>query len=336
MRARLFLVLCLALLCLGTLARADVFDLETVTVADPGNVGELSGTGAGGVGPNRICGAVSYTYRIAKYEITAGQYCDFLNHKAKSDPNGLYNTAMWGSQGCKIQRSGSSPNYSYSVASDWANRPVNYVSYWDACRFANWLHNGQGDTETGAYTLNNYKSTDGRTIQRNPGALWYLPNEDEWYKAAYYKGGGMNAGYWDYPMQSNLPTVPSNDLIDPDLGNNANFTQSGGQTIGSPYYRTVAGEFENSESAYGTFDQGGNVFEWVETLVHDADRGMRGGSWNWTDGQLRASQRNDATPTVENPDYGFRVAMVPEPSGVLGPAGGLVSLLAIRRRRARA
>ena len=28
-------------------------------------------------------------------------------------------------------------------AADWANRPVNYVNFWDAARFANWLHNGQ-------------------------------------------------------------------------------------------------------------------------------------------------------------------------------------------------
>ena len=44
------------------------------------------------------------------------------------------------------------------MAADWADRPVNYVSFWDAARFANWLHNGQptgaqgaGTTEDGAY-----------------------------------------------------------------------------------------------------------------------------------------------------------------------------------------
>ena len=88
------------------------------------------------------------------------------------------------------------------------NRPVNYVSFWDACRFANWLHNGQptgaqgaGTTETGAYTLDGYNGIDGRTIQRNAGWKWAVTSEDEWYKAAYYKGGSTNAGYWDYPTQ---------------------------------------------------------------------------------------------------------------------------------------
>ena len=53
--------------------------------------------------------------------------------------------------------------------------------------------------------------------------------------------------------------------IDPDPGNNATFKfDSGtddGLTIGSPYYRTGVGAHENSESPYGTFDQGGNVWE---------------------------------------------------------------------------
>ena len=65
---------------------------------------------------------------MGKYEVTAGQYTAFLNAVAKDDPNGLYNIGMGdpsGSQGANIQRSGLSPNFSYSVAADWADRPVN-------------------------------------------------------------------------------------------------------------------------------------------------------------------------------------------------------------------
>jgi formylglycine-generating enzyme required for sulfatase activity len=36
--------------------------------------------------------------------------------------------------------------------------------------------------------------------------------------------------------------------------------------IGSPYYRMNVGEFENSDSPYGTFDQGGNIWEWNEAI----------------------------------------------------------------------
>ena len=34
-------------------------------------------------------------------------------------------------------------NYTYTVAPDWASRPVNEVGWGDAARFADWLHNGQ-------------------------------------------------------------------------------------------------------------------------------------------------------------------------------------------------
>ncbi|HET6427976.1 MAG TPA: PEP-CTERM sorting domain-containing protein, partial [Phycisphaerae bacterium] len=63
-------------------------------------------------------GAVDYEYRIGKYEVTAGQYCEFLNAVAKTDTYGLYNTEMDGNAyaSCKIQRSGSSGGYTYTVA----------------------------------------------------------------------------------------------------------------------------------------------------------------------------------------------------------------------------
>ena len=118
--------------------------IETVPVGNAGNDGESSGAGAGGYGPDRTCGAVSYEYRIGTYEVTAGQYCEFLNAVAATDTYGVYDLVMWfHSLGCKIERAGSPGSYTYSVAQDWADRPVNLVSWGDAARFCNWLHNGQ-------------------------------------------------------------------------------------------------------------------------------------------------------------------------------------------------
>lgn len=319
-------------------------NLETVTVGDPGNPGELSGAGAGGYGPDRICGSVSYIYNIGKYEVTAAQYCDFLNHVAKTDTYGLYSYRMsdlgqW-EWGCNIQRSGSPGSYTYSVSPGWANRPVNHVTFWNSLRFANWLHNGQPTglqnlltTEDGAYFINGYTGNYGQTIQRKTGWQWAVTSEDEWYKAAYYKAGGTNAGYWDYPMQGELPAVPSNDVTNPDDGNNANF-YLGDYSVGSPYYRTVVGEFENSESAYGTFDQGGNVSEWNEGLVYPSgNRGLRGGSFIGSIGYLFAQYRNSIYPLSSDYQYGFRVVQaVPEPSSLMILAGGIGMILGIRRR----
>ncbi len=328
----------LALLGLSMAAQAAI-TIDTVTVGNPGNAADTAAHSDNPAGQ----GSVSYTYNIGKYEVTAGQYKDFLNAVAKTDTYNLYNSSMWSSDyGCKIERTGSAGNYSYSVASDWANRPVNYVSYWDSCRFANWLHNGQptglqnaSTTEDGAYYLNGYTGGDGRAIQRKAGWSWAVTSEDEWYKAAYYKGGGTNAGYWLYPTQSD--STPSNDRTNPDGGNNANFYQDG-YTIDSPYYRTEVGEFENSESAYGTFDQGGNVWEWNEAIVYEgydyASRGLRGGSFVNYDYLLQSADRGSSGPGLGSNVVGFRVSQVPEPSSIIALLGGLTGLIGLRRRRA--
>jgi len=314
-----------------------------VTVGNPGNAGELSGSGAGGWGGDRICGAVGYSFNMGKYEVTAGQYTAFLNAVAKTDTYGLYNTSMdtaVSQYGCNIKRAGSAGNYTYSVASDWANRPVNCVSWGDSARFANWLTHGQptgaqngSTTEDGSYYLDGAISPAAlmSVVRKSPeqGGRYYIPTEDEWYKAAYHKNDGVTGNYWDYPTASN--SVPSNDLVSPDPGNNANFAVSwpGDLTIGSPYYRTEVGEFENSESPYGTFDQGGNVWEW-----YDGDnRLVRGGSFQPGYDTLHAASRNDYDiyPTDENSIIGFRVVEVPEPATLsLLAVGGL---LALRRRR---
>ena len=295
--------------------------IETVTIGNPGNSGELSGEGAGGYGLDRICGAVDYVYNIGKYEVTAGQYTEFLNAVAATDTYELYNTymAVPSGGGCNIQRSGSYGSYKYSVAGDWAVRPVNYVNWGDAARFANWLHNGQPTgaqglttTEDGSYFLNG-ATTDAELseITREPDATWVIPSEDEWYKAAYHKNDGVTGNYWDYPTSTN--TVPSNDLIDPDPGNNATYyIVLNDYTIGSPYYRTEVGAHENSDSPYGTFDQGGNTHEWNDTIISGSYRGVRGGSCFVGDNSLHAAFRIDYdNPSWEYNDVGFRVAQVP-------------------------
>ncbi len=92
----------LALLCSGVVAGADVFNLgpgirslETVTVGDAGNAADTTGYGS-----------VDYTYNIGKYNVTAAQYCDFLNAVAATDTYGLYNASMSSYSGCGITRTG--------------------------------------------------------------------------------------------------------------------------------------------------------------------------------------------------------------------------------------
>ena len=65
---------------------------------------------------------------------------------ADTDTYALYNTSMattgLGGFG-GITRSGSSGSYSYGTVAGREDMPVNHVSFWNALRFANWLHNGQ-------------------------------------------------------------------------------------------------------------------------------------------------------------------------------------------------
>jgi len=287
-------------------AGASAVDIDWVTVGNPGNAGEQSRLG---YGDPTYYGGVDYIYRISTYEVTAGQYTEFLNAVAASDPHDLYNTEVWSDGiGCKIERSGSSGSYTYSIASDYANRPVNYVSWYDTLRFTNWLHNGQGagDTEDGAYDMSL-----GDSVVRKSGAQVWLPSENEWYKAAYHKNDGVTGNYFDYPTSSD--SVPSNDLMDTDPGNNATFYDNG-YTIGSPYWRTEVGAHENSYSPYGTFDMGGNVCEWNETLIAVSDRGYLGGCFGFVDFGLISSTRGHLDPYNGGNCLGFRVAAVPEPA----------------------
>jgi sulfatase modifying factor 1 len=336
---RAFLVL--ALLYLGSIARANVFDLgpgltnlETVRVGNAGNAADTQVMYDGTTG----YGSVSYNYNIGKYEVTAAQYTEFLNAKAKTGQYALYNFRMSSTEGCHIVQSGTPGSYTYSVAADWANRPVDCISYWDACRFVNWLGNGQGnaDTETGTYTLNGYNGTDGHLIARNVGSKWAIASENEWYKAAYYdpdKVGG--AGYWDYATRSDI--APANQVQNPDPGNSANYEIT--YWPRSPGGATNVGEFENSASAYGTFDQAGNVSEVLETIPHPGlhpNRYTRGGSLADSASNLRASSRFVyPDPTIEGPGLGFRVVCLPEPSSLLALFCGVAGLGGVVRRRAR-
>ena len=233
---------------------------------------------------------------------------------------------------------------------------MNFVSWYDAARFTNWLHNNQptgaqgaGTTETGAYTLQGGTTTpsNGLTVARELAATWFLPNENEWYKAAYYNP--TTSSYFDYPTSSNVaPTTAASDadgdIINP-AANVANYNL-GADWNGQDGNLTTVGSADNSRtltlesaSPYLTFDQGGNVQEWNESLLTTTSRGVRGGSWLFTADSMRGSDRFSVDPTTEFSVLGFRVATaqgpisVPEASALV--FGGLVTLAALVARRYR-
>jgi len=316
---RLAAALALAAAMLAPLAASAVV-IDWVTVGAPGNAADTDPVNCGPLNASP-CGAVATVYKIGKYEVTNAQYAEFLNKVAATDTNELYSTYMDGETWGGISRSGSSGSYSYAVKSGFESKPVTFVSFWDAARFSNWLQNGQPaglqtslTTEDGAYTLTP-AAIAANSVLRNPTASVFLPSENEWYKAAYYDpiAGGL---YYDYPTGTD--TMIGCVAPGSDTGNSANCwpaTSPSGAL-------TDVGAYSLSDSPSGTFDQGGNLYEWHEQIKLGSYRGFRGGAWGYSAGNLAAGVSNYNTPTYVNFTIGFRVASIPEQCEVdLGQCG---------------
>ncbi|MFM8253022.1 MAG: formylglycine-generating enzyme family protein [Planctomycetota bacterium] len=291
----------------------NTFNMEFVTIGNPGNVADTTGS------PNPA-GAVGYTYDIGKFEVSEDMITKY---------NANFGTAN---------------SLAITKDSRGTNKPATSVSWNEAARFVNWLNTSTGGTAA-------YKFADGSGVNDNI-ALWdasdtldydasnryrskrakyWLPSYNEWYKAAYYKGGSLNAGYWDYATGSDTaPTAV------------ASGTGTGGNGNNEAVYDGPSGPADVDQagglSPYGVMGLGGNAFEWEESSVNlanssgSSNRGVRGGCWLNDAFFLNSSYRIDYLgPSFEGDNFGFRVASlsVPEPSmmviGTLFVLGGLVA-----------
>lgn len=314
-----------------------VVSIDYVTVGNAGNANDTTGFGG-----------VASVFGIGKYEVTNAQYTEFLNMVDPAGGNSfsLYNANMSSSARGGINfNSGAAAGSKFSLKAGYDNRPVVYVSYLDAMRFANWLGNrqGSGSTETGAYTL-----ASGGLAGRNPGATVWIPSENEWYKAAYHQPtaqGGDVDNYWIYPTGSNTePNSRPGNSTDPNSANFKrddsspdDFLNDGYATTGSPVFNNAApyltnvGAYTQADSFYGTFDQGGNVFEWNDTVI-SSSRGLRGGSWDSFNFYLQPTDRDGYGSGLETDDIGFRLATVPEPTVAVSLMLGFVVMASLRKR----
>ncbi|MGA7213585.1 MAG: SUMF1/EgtB/PvdO family nonheme iron enzyme, partial [Terrimicrobiaceae bacterium] len=321
---------------------------EWVTVGDPGNPNDPL-TGVTSQTPP-VRGAVPYLYSISKYETTIGQYTAFLNAVAKSDPErafSLYNEDLGHYDTIRgIARISVDGTDVYYVKNGprgggtSAYLPITYISYLDAVRFANWLHNDQGDgsTETGAYTItegqvtrvsrsggvvtlttaephslnvgdwvvawNGYygsgivtartdttfsfsgvgddspeQELQGQMIgvsARKSDARYWVPSENEWYKAAYYDPSpeGPADDYWGFPWRS--------DTTDGGYGNYyvVRYSATSRPEFEFQYYTYVMDvRAFGALGYYGVASQAGNVEEWTEGDVFSGGPHTRGGWW---------------------------------------------------------
>ncbi len=271
------------------------FALTMRPVGDEGNADHSSGVGG-----------VAYRYMIGQFEITNAQYVEFLN--AVGDqlaPDFLFHQEMEDHPQGHINQAGTSGNFSYSWDLGEENTPANFVSWNDAARYCNWLHNGKptGDPMANNVTQNGSYSMSSATPNRNANAIFVLPTHDEWVKAGHYDPNSPGDHYWTYQTRSDaIPTLASvagNGNVDNPGVNVANYLSSRTNIVGD------CGVLSNSH--YGTADQGGNVFEWLENLV-GSSRAVRGGSYAGNSGPLSIMFSTSNVVDAKRVDYGFRVA----------------------------
>jgi formylglycine-generating enzyme required for sulfatase activity len=225
------------------------------------------------------------------------------------------------------------------------DQPAASVTWYQVAAFVNWLNTSTGNQPAynlsysgGAYTMALWQSGqagyDPSNPFRNSLALYVLPTENEFYKAAY----GLSNGS-DYTLYATAS----------DSAPTAVFS---GTTVGTAVYNGVSSQpvsvyAAGGLSSYGTMGQNGNVWGWMEgeysggATGTNSDpaggRGIRGGGWGNPAGDLQSSSLYSFMPDFTFYGFGFRVAeitgnAVPEPSTyALFALGGIAMVMVLRR-----
>jgi formylglycine-generating enzyme required for sulfatase activity len=331
-----------ALVVFGLLSSAPAAEFTWQTVGSIGNAAN----------PTTGLGRVTENFKISAYETTIAQYADFLNgsYAGKQGLYGVFNTNIGAKttndppNGVGITQSGSAGNFTYSVVSGYASKPVNNINWFSAARFVNWYANEKSGaataTETGSYTLVGGQ-TSGSIAARNAGAKIFLPSADEWTKAAFYSPATQS--YTKWPTQSDtIPTATlptANEQIT--AANTANYNP---QITGVITKMTNVGTYVNTTSTYGLFDMTGNVTEMTDTAKSgDAEKFQAfSGSWASNATELNNLFNSDKTgdfrpSDVERATIGFRVAAVavPEPGNMVAAAMGIAGLVGVQLAKRR-
>lgn len=281
-----------------------------VALVAAGSYADIFGSGANqftltfenissGSNPSSGYGQVGYDYGIGTHEITADQWQKFMNIQGTVGSGSAYD---------------SNPTTAGSQA-------VNNASWNEAAQFVNWLNTSKGHQAAYSFDGSGNMSLWGAGDQsatsafRHKDAVYVLPSENEWVKAAYWNG-------------TSLQTYATPGDTFPAVGaTGANYAIGSVWNVGS-----------GAEELNGTYDMMGNVWEWNESAYTAPDdsaaehRVIRGGAFFNSENYLRSSSRTNLDPSIENNSIGFRVAAIPEPSSIMlmGVAGGFA--LFIRRR----
>lgn len=255
---------------------------EWLHIGFPGNKPDRNGKGC-----------VPYAYELARCALSNADWCDFLNAVGTDSVTAykLYHkdmtTGVLG--GIDVTNGRYIPKFGVE------KKPVVYVSYTSLLRYCNWRQTG--GTETGAYDLSV------RPPRRVPGAKFFLPTDDEWYKAAYFDPKANR--YWRYPTCSdNIP-----------LQSEANYEKDDTFSIGPPHYLADVDDYADTPSPWGVVQMGGNAWEYLEeTWIINGQLAnkLRGGSFGYTETGLASSNTDAGKYDCRCYVFGARFAHSPD------------------------
>ncbi|MEO1584806.1 MAG: SUMF1/EgtB/PvdO family nonheme iron enzyme [Planctomycetota bacterium] len=239
---------------------------EFVTIGDPGNAGHPTDPFNSEPQFYQSRGAVPYRYRMAKTELTWGDWVEFRD---AVDASSVVIPGM--SRG---SYQGNLPFGGDLVVpgSTFNDLPVAGISWRAAAAYCNWLHNGKSSQPEafldGAYDFATFgydQSTDTYTDQatRSPGARFWIPSIDEWLKAVHYdpnRHGQGQGGWWTYADSSD--TRPVTGL--PGEGETNAYLQA---QIGGTAWDIAVGAYPETQTPWGLLDATGGVTELLEGWI---------------------------------------------------------------------
>jgi len=254
--------------------------------------------GAEGVGPAKHVD-IPYSYWLSKYEITVGQYADFLNTALSAGQLTRNDNAISAVAGAFTGIPAGTATYTLGPDIQWnLNKVVPLAGKTNLPVTLNWY---------GALAFAQHYGYD-------------LPTDAEWEKAA--RGA-------DFDGLGEHQVYPWGNFIN---GGNANYGFSGDPFDNG---RTPVGYFDGSQlpvgpdmaNGYGLYDMAGNVSEWTRTKDLESDsypatesttnvihsltvnviRSIRGGSYADSPVQLRCYSRNSNQQNGFSGNSGFRV-----------------------------
>jgi len=315
-------------------ALAQEYDFQWSTIGHPGNrPTNTEETAHNPFAPPM--GAVGYEYRLAKTEVTAKQWLEFVRAYAPYWSGSRYDSQFIGNW---VYPANGDPDLppDYRVDKAAENFPTE-MSWRMAARYCNWLQNGKRPErdafENGAYDTSTFTTNSDGTFNdqrtHTAGASFWIPTVDEWIEAAYYDpnryGDGVE-GYWLYNNHSNAAPI-------------YNAPWNGGESNGGIWegddwrYYDVA-SYPNAKSVWGLYDLSGGVSEYTE--------GVSGGSTRKAFGSERYAQFPADSDLIASLYYtspptstfsGFRIASTIPSSATAAVAQWLYVFVMLRRRK---